>query len=76
MLNLRVKLTYSFAVAAIIQPTISLHQILSRLGKSSEEGNRKRITDWLCCGYGIVISNRNTHNMFNQFLKEIKNSNF
>jgi len=36
MLNLRVKLTYNFALGSIIQPTIGLYQILDKQGTANQ----------------------------------------
>lgn len=76
MLNLRVKLTYSFAIGAIISPSIALHQVLHEQGVAEELHNKKYIINNLTLGYGIIIANKNTHNIFNSFLKEISNKNF
>ena len=76
MLNLRVKLTYSFALKCILEPAINLYQILKQQGTAENAVNRKLITDSLCVGYGIVIANRNTHNIFNELLKQIANKNY
>ena len=43
MLNLRVKLTYSFAIGAIISPSIALHQVLHEQGVAEELHNKKYI---------------------------------
>lgn len=65
MLNLRVKLTYNFAIRCIMQPAIDLHLLLKEQGQAENPANKRCITDLLCLGYGIIIANRNTHNIFN-----------
>ena len=76
MLNLRVKLTYSFSISGIIMPTICLHDVLKRQGLEKSQNNRKMITDLLCLGFGTIIANKNTQHLFQLFLKNIREKNF
>jgi hypothetical protein len=53
----------------MVHPAINLYHLLKEQGTADDSSNRKYITDLLCVGYGVIIANKNTHNIFNLFLK-------
>lgn len=71
MLNLRVKLTYSFAIGSIVQPARALHSIFTAQGTASNPVNFKLVTDFLCVGLGLTIANKHPHALFDDLLKQI-----
>lgn len=76
MLNLRVKLTYNFAIRSMVAPAAALHSILEAEGTEKLPANRKFITELLCIGLGITLANKHPHAIFNQLLKEIADKNY
>lgn len=76
MLNLRVKLTYSFALGSIVAPAYAIHALLTAQGIANLPENRKLVTDILCVGFGLTIANKHPHALFDQLLEEIANKNY
>jgi acyl-CoA oxidase len=76
MLNLRVKLTYNFALRGIVTPVVALHSLLQAEGTAALPANRKLVTDHLCVGLGFTLANKHPHIIFNQLLKEIEAKNY
>lgn len=71
MLNLRVKLTYSFAIGGILAPAKALHSIFTAQGTASTPINRKLVSDFMCVGLGLVIANKHPHALFDDLLRQI-----
>ena len=71
MLNLRVKLTYSFAIGSIVHPVKALYSIFTGQGTASDPINRKVVSDFMCVGLGLVIANKHPHALFDDLLKQI-----
>jgi len=76
MLNLRVQLTFGFAVDFNLLPLHWMHNVNKQLGTELEEVNRNFITDKLSIGLGIVLSNSEVLRMFEEYTRELKNGNF
>lgn len=76
MLNLRVKLTYNFALAGIVAPAIALHSLFTAQGTNSAPSNRKLVTDLICVGLGLVIANKHPHGLFDDLLNQIAAKNY
>jgi hypothetical protein len=53
-----------------------MFSVFKQLGTEMNEVNRKFITDKMCIGLGIIISNSDVLRMFNEYQREIANKNF
>ena len=58
MLNLRVELSFLFAIDFNILPPTWLHSMLKQTGVQNQPEHRRFITDKLCIGLGTMMSNR------------------
>ena len=76
MLNLRVQLTFGFAIDFNIRPPGWFYQVCKQQGMEKKSENREFITNKICIGLGIVLSNREVLSMYQKYMKEIGDKNF
>lgn len=76
MLNLRIKLVMGFSLGYIYGPGVILYEICEKTGQANDPFVKKKLTETLCTGIGIVLSNSFISRIFKNYLTALEKKDF
>jgi hypothetical protein len=76
MLNLRIQLVFGFSINYLLRPAGWLLELCRQIGTASHPVDRAFITEKVCLGLGILLSNRHVYDLYGAYLRELGSGNF